>query len=250
MPVGCDHKRYSCAEVGCIGDPGALTERRLWEMTKSDDKNDAHLATLELVRRGVLGWCQVCCSRCFVLNGHCRGCGCLAQTTLPAEQRSDQIVSMCIECGRKRLMSLDAKPPYPPCECALPGGQEVEPKEPTMLPDCLTIDWDADTEAFRESDGEEDISIDCHAAQVAVVMGAGQFPCLDRDDDEEMDRFRAEATMLARAVASVPKMLRLLQEAHGLLESDPRRGSVEFRERVTWLLDHLHGDQPREGEPK
>jgi hypothetical protein len=75
MPVGCDHKRYSCAEVGCIGDPGALTEARLWEMTKSDDREDAHLASLELVKRGVLGWCPACRSRCFVLDGKCRGCG-------------------------------------------------------------------------------------------------------------------------------------------------------------------------------
>lgn len=84
MPVGCDHKRYSCAEVGCIGDPGALTEARLWEMTKSDDKEDAHLASLELVKRGVLGWCPACRSRCFTTgtNGNCRGCGGQAESRL------------------------------------------------------------------------------------------------------------------------------------------------------------------------
>lgn len=89
MPVGCDHKRYSCAEVGCIGDPGALTERQLWEMTKEADAEDAKLAFEELTRRGVSGWCQSCRSRCFVLNGHCRGCGGIALATVPAEQRSE-----------------------------------------------------------------------------------------------------------------------------------------------------------------
>ena len=74
MPVGCDHKRYSCAEVGCIGDPGALSERRLWEISKSNDE-DARLADQELSRRGLLGWCPACRSRCFVLYGNCRGCG-------------------------------------------------------------------------------------------------------------------------------------------------------------------------------
>ena len=85
MPAGCDHKRYSCAEVGCIGDPGALTESRLWEITKGDDREDAHVASQELVKRGVLGWCPACNSRCFVLYGTCRGCGHKADP-LPAEQ--------------------------------------------------------------------------------------------------------------------------------------------------------------------
>ena len=83
MPMDCDHKRYSCAEVGCIGDPGALKESRLWEISKSNDHDDAKIADEELVRRGVLGWCPHCRSRCFTtgVNGHCRGCGGVAIST-------------------------------------------------------------------------------------------------------------------------------------------------------------------------
>lgn len=112
------------------------------------------------------------------------------------------------------------------------------------LPDCLMIDWDADDESFRETVGEDDIRIECHGAQFVRVLGAEQFPCLDRDDEDEMDRFRSEAATVARAVASVPNLLRLIREAHGLLESDPRRGSVEFRERVAKLNDYLSGVLP------
>jgi hypothetical protein len=53
MSAGCDHKRYSCAEVGCIGDPGGLSEERLREIVAGDDAEDAETARMELAMRGV-----------------------------------------------------------------------------------------------------------------------------------------------------------------------------------------------------
>lgn len=76
MATDCDHKRYSCAEVGCIGDPPSVPEVQLWEMAfRGTDAEDAQTAKRELRRRGVLGWCPSCKTDCFVLNGTCRGCG-------------------------------------------------------------------------------------------------------------------------------------------------------------------------------
>lgn len=99
MPVDCDHPRHSCAEVGCIGDPSALSERELWLMTRNPDAEAARVARTELVRRGVLGWCPSCRSPCFVLFGNCRGCGGRAEAALPDEQPAEAGETPCDLCN-------------------------------------------------------------------------------------------------------------------------------------------------------
>jgi hypothetical protein len=61
------------------------------------------------------------------------------------------------------------------------------------------MDHDGDDEA---RDPDSDVSLEIGGACVANVSGTDGFPCIDWDDEEEVERHRAEVVTVARRIAA------------------------------------------------